>query len=85
MIKIMPVGGAGIRNIGAMLQISSTTVLKVLTSTKYKIKPKRSHYDRLEIDEFWTYAGKKKDKLRLFTRVIGKTGKLRRLCGERGS
>jgi transposase-like protein len=37
MIKIMSVGGASIRNIGAMLQISSTTVLKVLISTKYKI------------------------------------------------
>jgi hypothetical protein len=26
----------------------------VLKSTKYQIKPKQSHYDCLEIDEFWT-------------------------------
>ncbi|MCI5159869.1 MAG: IS1 family transposase, partial [Candidatus Electrothrix sp. AUS1_2] len=25
--------------------------------------PKQSYYDELEIDEFWTYAGKKKNKL----------------------
>jgi IS1 family transposase len=29
-------------------------------SSKYKIIPRFSHYDCLEIDEFWTYVGKKK-------------------------
>jgi hypothetical protein len=63
MIKIMLVRGAGIRDIGIILQISITTVLKVLKSTKYKIKPKRTHYGCLETDEFWTYVGKKKNKV----------------------
>jgi transposase-like protein len=63
MIKIMPVRGVGIRDIGIILQISITTVLKVLKSTKYKIKPKQSCYDCLEIDEFWTHVGKKKNKV----------------------
>jgi IS1 family transposase len=63
MIKIMPVGGIGIRDIGILLQISSTTVLKVLKSTKYQIKPKQTHYDCLETDEFWTYVGNKKNKV----------------------
>ncbi|MDR0375324.1 MAG: IS1 family transposase, partial [Treponema sp.] len=59
----MLVRGVGIRDIGIILQISITTVLKVLKPTKYKIKPKQSHYDCLEIDEFWTYVGKKKNKV----------------------
>jgi IS1 family transposase len=29
----------------------------------YAIKPKQSHYDNLETDGFWTYAGKKKTKI----------------------
>jgi transposase-like protein len=51
MIKIMLVRGIGIRDIGAVLKISITKVLKVLKSTKYQIKPKQSHYDCLETDE----------------------------------
>ncbi|MDR2793824.1 MAG: hypothetical protein LBB61_09205 [Treponema sp.] len=56
----MLVRGIGIRDIGTVLKISITKVLKVLKSTKYQIKPKQTHYDCLEIDEFWTYVGKKK-------------------------
>jgi hypothetical protein len=63
MVKIMLIWGIGIRDIGAVLQISITKVLKVLKSTEYRIKPKQTHYDRLETDEFWTYEGKKKNKV----------------------
>jgi transposase-like protein/transposase len=63
MVKIMLVRGIGIRDISAVLQISITKVLKVLKSTKYQIKPKQTHYDCLEIDEFWTHVGKKKNKV----------------------
>jgi hypothetical protein len=59
----MLVRGIGIRDISVVLQISITKVLKVLKSGKYRIKPKRTHYDCLEIDEFWTYVGKKKNKV----------------------
>jgi hypothetical protein len=51
-IKIMLVRGVGIRDIGIILK-----------STKYQIRPKQSHYDCLEIDEFWIYRGKKKNKV----------------------
>jgi hypothetical protein len=37
-IKIMSVRGAGIRDMGIIRQISTTTVLKVLALGKYKIK-----------------------------------------------
>jgi hypothetical protein len=60
MIKIMPVRGAGVRGIGIILEINVTAVFKALTSTKYRIKPKQSRYDRLETGEFWTYVGKRK-------------------------
>jgi serine kinase of HPr protein (carbohydrate metabolism regulator) len=59
----MLVRGIGIRDIRAVLKVSITTVLKALKSTKYKINPKQNHYDRLEIDEFWTYVGKKQNKV----------------------
>jgi IS1 family transposase len=32
-------------------------------TTSYHLTPKRKHYDVLEIDEFWTYVGNKKNKL----------------------
>jgi transposase-like protein len=52
MIKIMLVRGVGIRDMGIILEISITRVLKVLKSAGYKIKPKQTHYDCLETDEF---------------------------------
>jgi IS1 family transposase len=76
MVKIMLVRGVGIRDIGIILQISITTVLKVLKSTKYKIKPKRTHYDCLEIDEFWTYVGKKKNKIWLIYAYHRESGEI---------
>jgi IS1 family transposase/transposase-like protein len=76
MIKIMLVRGVGIRDIGIILGISITTVLKVLKSTKYKIKPKQTHYDCLEIDEFWTYVGKKKNKVWLIYAYHRETGEI---------
>jgi hypothetical protein len=62
-VKIMSVRGTGIRDISAVLKISITKLLKVHKSTKYQIKPKQRHYDRLEVDEFRTYVGKKKNKI----------------------
>jgi IS1 family transposase len=43
--------------------LNITPVLNVLTSGTYRIKPKKAHYDYLEIDEFWTYVGKRKNKV----------------------
>jgi hypothetical protein len=63
LINILLVRGIGVRDIGVVLKISIQTVLKTLKMTKHKIKPKCSHYDTLEIDEFWTYIGKKSNKL----------------------
>ena len=61
-VKIMLV-----RNISTVLKMSITTVLPVLTSSTYRIQPKRTRYDGLETDEFWTYVGEKKNKVWLIT------------------
>ncbi|MHC6201730.1 IS1 family transposase [Breznakiellaceae bacterium SP9] len=62
LIMIMLVRGSGIRDVAEVLKVSIYKVLKVLTTSKYEIKPKQAHYDTLEVDEFWTYVGNKKNK-----------------------
>jgi IS1 family transposase/transposase-like protein len=76
LVKIMLVRGIGIRDISAALRISITKVLKVLKSTNYNITPKLSHYDCLEVDEFWTYVGKKKDKVWLIYAYHRESGEI---------
>ncbi|MDR3172292.1 MAG: hypothetical protein LBU17_11850 [Treponema sp.] len=46
-----------------MWRPSAILCISILKSFKYKIKPKKNHYDVLEIDEFWTYLGKKSNKM----------------------
>jgi transposase-like protein len=62
LVKTMLVRGTGIRDTGAVLNISVTKVLNVLESSEYTIKPKKTPYDCLETDEFWAYVGKKRTK-----------------------
>ena len=62
LIKMMLVRGSGIRDICYTLGVSMWKVLKTLESCAYEIKPKQKHYDRLEVDELWTYVGSKKSK-----------------------
>ena len=50
LIKSMFVRGSGVRDISAVLRVSVKKVLKTLKSTKYRIQPRRKHYDRLETD-----------------------------------
>ncbi|MBC6425385.1 MAG: IS1 family transposase [Ekhidna sp.] len=61
----MLVRGCGIRDISDILNISLSKVLKTLEKQQVVLQPKHSFYDKLEIDEFWTYVGKKRHKLRL--------------------
>jgi hypothetical protein len=82
MVKIMLIRGIGIRDIGAVLQISITKVLKILKSTKYQIKPKQTRYDCLETDEFSTHVGEKEEQSVAHIRVSpGKRGN-RSVCME---
>jgi IS1 family transposase len=72
----MLVRGIGIGDISAVLKISITKVLKVLKSAKYRINPEKAHYDCLEIDEFWTYVGKKKNKVWLIYAYHRESGEI---------
>jgi IS1 family transposase len=72
----MLVRGIGVRDISAVLKISITKVLKVLTSGACRINPKKSHYDCLETDEFWTYVGKKEHKVWLIYAYHRETGEI---------
>jgi hypothetical protein len=66
----------GIRDISVVLHVSITTVLKLFKSGKYPIQPKQRHYDRLEIDEFWTYVGKKQNTVWLIYAYHRDTGEI---------
>jgi IS1 family transposase len=45
-------------------------------SATTKIKPKQTHYDSLEIDEFWTYVWKKKNKIWLIYAYHRESGEI---------
>ena len=80
----MFVRGSGIRDISFVLLISIKKVLNILTSSKYSFTAKKKHYDRLEIDEFWTYVGKKSNKLWLIYAYHRDTGEIADyVCGKR--
>jgi IS1 family transposase len=51
-------------------------VLKTLASSVYALQPKQTHYGTLEIDEFWTYAGKQKTKKRLIYAYCRASGEI---------
>jgi IS1 family transposase/transposase-like protein len=62
-ILLMLVRGIGIRDIAEIEQISIKKVLSVLVHSRHLIQPKQKYYDCLEVDELWTYVGKKQNKV----------------------
>jgi len=76
LVKIMLVRGCGIRDVSVILGISVHTVLKTLISISHEIKPRQNHYDCLEIDEFWTYVGSKKNRKWLIYAYHRETGEI---------
>ena len=59
----MTVRGCGVRDIAIITSVSIGKVLSTIGSSVYKITPKKHYYERLELDEFWTYVGRKKRKV----------------------
>ena len=76
LIKIMLVRGNGIRDISTILKISVGKVLKTLCSSRYEIRPKKKRYDTLEVDEFWTYVGRKTNKVWLIYAYHRESGEI---------
>ena len=59
----MTVRGCGVRDIAVMTEVSIGKVPSTIGSSVYKIAPKKRYYERLEVDEFWTYVYRKKRKV----------------------
>ena len=73
---MMLVRGVGLRDVSEIENVSIGKVVSVLTKSNYVIRPKQTHYDSLEIDEFWTYVGEKKNKVWLIYAYYRATGEI---------
>ena len=78
-ILMLLVRGVGIRDISEIERISIKKVLSVLVSSKHTLKFRQSHYDSLEVDEFWTYVGKKANTVWLIYAYHRATGQGQRI------
>jgi IS1 family transposase len=72
----MLVRGIGITDISVIETISIKKVLSVLVNSNKVITPKQQHYDKLEVDEFWTYVGNKQNKIWLIYAYHRTTGEI---------
>jgi IS1 family transposase/transposase-like protein len=75
-VLLMLVRGVGIIDISVIESISIKKVLSILVNSNRIITPKQQHYDSLEVDEFWTYVGKKKNKVWLIYAYHRETGEI---------
>ncbi len=64
LLRQMLLRGNGVRDCVEVLGISKTTVLRFILSRglNLEIKPKQKHYERVQIDELWSYVGNKEKK-----------------------
>jgi IS1 family transposase len=72
----MPVRGTGIRDIAEIEKVSIKKVLSVLVHFRHPIRLRQQYYDCLEVDEFWTYVGKKNSKVWLIYACHRETGEI---------
>lgn len=61
-ILLLLARNAGIRDIAEIENISIKKVLSVLINFNREIKPKQLFYNSLQVDELWTFVGKKRNK-----------------------
>ena len=75
-ICLMPVRGCGVRDIATITLISIGKILSTIGSSIYKIVPRQDYYQRLEVDKFWTYVKRKKQKVWLIYAYDRDTNKI---------
>lgn len=70
--------GSGIRDCAAVLEVSLACVLStVLKEGKgLEIKPKYRHYERIQIDEQWSYVKEKKRKVWMIYALCAESGEI---------
>ena len=65
LIMKMLLRGSGIRDCAAVTGVSKESVLRLIirNALQIELKPKYSHYTKVQIDELWSYVGKKQKKV----------------------
>ena len=72
----MTARGNGIRDICSMTGYSKDKVQAALQRSEHEIEPTQKHYDVLQVDEFHTFVGYKKNKVWLIYAYHQKTGQM---------
>ncbi|SUO97256.1 Transposase and inactivated derivatives [Suttonella ornithocola] len=80
-IRLMLVRGCSIADIMVIEKVSKYKVLNVLAKSNCEIKPTQNAYQKLQIDEFWTYVGHKKNKIWLIYAYDPDSGEIWLLYG----
>ena len=75
-IKEMLTRGMGVGDIAAVEKVSFKKILSVLVNCCTILSCKQEHYDCLEIDEFWSFVGKKSNKVWLIYAYHRETGEV---------
>lgn len=70
--------GSGVRDCAVVLGISKNCVLRRLVgeAEKVVIKPRKSYYHRVQIDELWSYVGTKEKKVWLLYAYCAQSGEI---------
>lgn len=76
MIWRMTANGCSIRAISRIMAYSRAKIQAALKRSEHQITPKQKHYDTLQIDEFHTFVGHKKNKVWLIYAYHAKTGEI---------
>ena len=76
MISKALVRGSGIRDVSEIFGVSISKTLSILTKSSYNIKPQKTHYGCLEVDELWTFVGSKQDRHWLIYAYDRETGEI---------
>ena len=72
----MTARGNGVRDICSITGYSKDKVQVALHRSEHEIKPTQKHYDVLQVDEFHTFVGHKKNKVWLIDAYHQKTGQI---------
>ena len=72
----MTARGNGIRDICSITGYSKDKVQAALQRSEHEIEPTQKHYDVLQVDEFHTFVGHKKNKVWLIYAYHQKTGQI---------
>jgi len=70
--------GSGVRDCAEILGIGKTTVLRFILrkALPLEIKPKQKYYERIQIDEVWSYVGNKEKKVWLLYAYCARSGEI---------